>query len=347
VGWGLLARRMLRATLVATGLIAAVALAGATVRLLPWLVDPQVPWRAAAPFARTLVASALEVALLVGWPVGWALGHASLVESGEARVLQTLGERPARTLARLVPQAAVLAFALGLASFVAGEGASAPGMLTTELLEEARASCEAAEAPTSYAVPLTGFTWLCAPGSAPRLVGVFHPRRGEMLAQGSSPSAPDPSDVFVSATRARVAGDFQSVELTGVHLERGTGTPPFAELEVESLHVRGFVPFGRAARLAPMWRALVFGASAALSAWTAAAAVLRLALRGRFAPLLIAAAGPLAVLVTSRAFERSAADPRLYAAVPVVALAAPLVFALVVTSVTQARGKLAAQKARC
>jgi len=35
--------------------------------------------------ARSLVAVAVEAALLTGWPVGWALATARLVERGEAR----------------------------------------------------------------------------------------------------------------------------------------------------------------------------------------------------------------------------------------------------------------------
>src|ERR1700677_3784659 len=83
------------------GILALLALAGASVRILPWLLDPRVPWRMALPFGRAVASVALEAAVLVGWPVGWALAAFVLVEGGEARVLAMLGERPARTTARL------------------------------------------------------------------------------------------------------------------------------------------------------------------------------------------------------------------------------------------------------
>src|ERR1700735_3637076 len=98
--------------LVASGAIALVGILAGAVRLMPWLLDPAVPWRVAAPFARGLAAVALEAALLVWWPVGWALAACRFVENGEARVLLTLGERPARTASRLAPQGLALALAL-------------------------------------------------------------------------------------------------------------------------------------------------------------------------------------------------------------------------------------------
>src|SRR5215469_9509650 len=94
--------RLARTTAIVASL--AIALAGfvaGAVRVLPWLLDPAVPWPTAAPFARGLAAVAIEAALLVGWPVGWALACFRYVESGEARVLLTLGERPSGTVLRL------------------------------------------------------------------------------------------------------------------------------------------------------------------------------------------------------------------------------------------------------
>src|SRR5258708_25581675 len=97
---------------VASSAIALVGIFAGAVRVLPWLLDPAVPWRVAAPFPRGLAALALEAALLVGWPVGWALACLRLIQSGEARVLQTLGDCPRTTVTRLAPPGVAVAPAL-------------------------------------------------------------------------------------------------------------------------------------------------------------------------------------------------------------------------------------------
>src|SRR4051794_40144727 len=94
-----------RGALLASILVLIAALVGAAVRLLPWVLDPTIPWATLAPFARSLLAVAVEAAVLTGWPVGWALASARLVERGEAGVLASLGEPPWRTVRRLLPQA--------------------------------------------------------------------------------------------------------------------------------------------------------------------------------------------------------------------------------------------------
>ena len=47
----------------------------------------------AAPFARGLAAVALEAALLVGWPVGWALACFRFVESGAGADILVAGHQ--------------------------------------------------------------------------------------------------------------------------------------------------------------------------------------------------------------------------------------------------------------
>ncbi|HEY5241342.1 MAG TPA: hypothetical protein VIJ22_07750, partial [Polyangiaceae bacterium] len=74
-----LSRGARNTALVASGAIALVGVVAGAVRLMPWLLDPAVPWRVAAPFARGLAAVAFEAALLVGWPVGWALAACRFV----------------------------------------------------------------------------------------------------------------------------------------------------------------------------------------------------------------------------------------------------------------------------
>jgi len=97
-----------------------------------------------APFARSLLAVAVEAAVLTGWPVGWALAAARLVERGEAGVLASLGEAPWQTVTRLLPQAALFVAILGFTSVALGRDAAAPvgscARSSTKVAPPARAS---------------------------------------------------------------------------------------------------------------------------------------------------------------------------------------------------------------
>jgi len=309
-----LARSAQNASLVASGAIAMVGVVAGAVRLLPWLLDPSVPWAVAAPFARGLTAVALEAALFLGWPVGCALACFRLVESGEARVLQTLGERPARTVARLVPQAFVLALALGAVALVYGNDASAPGRVATELVERARSSCDAVRAPATYAIPFTEMTWLCSPGREPRLVG---------SAPGTMSSA------VITARDARIAGDFRFLELDDARV-LFAGTPAI-EMHVTTLSMHGMAPWAHASTLPAPLRALLFALSAWLASWLAAYAVLRRATSTRLGALVLGAVGPLAALGLVRLLERADASPSAFVLVPAACAAAVIVAALLLS----------------
>jgi hypothetical protein len=284
---------------VASSAIALVGIFAGAVRVLPWLLDPAVPWREAAPFARGLAAVALEAALLVGWPVGWALASLRLVESGEARVLQTLGEAPQTTVGRLAPQGLVLALVLGAVALVYGADASAPGRVATELLVSARASCGAAQAPKTYVVPFIDMTWLCVPGREPRLVG---------SPPGTMASA------MLTASGARIAGDFRALELDDARVLL-PGVPPIA-MHVSSLTMHGMAPWAHASTLPAPLRSFILALAAWLSASLAAYTVLRRAARTRLGVLALAAAGPLAALGLMRLLERQGAHPVAFLLVP-------------------------------
>jgi hypothetical protein len=287
------------AALLATAILALVGLLAGAVRVLPWLLDPAVPWRVAQPFARGLAAVSLEAALLVGWPVGWALACFRFVERGEARVLQTLGQPPLETVARLLPRGAPLALALAGVALVYGSDASAPGRVVTDLIAQARVSCESAEAPATYAIPFTDLTWLCAPGREPRVVGAGP---GQM------------AGVLLTARGARVAGDFRALELDDASVL--LPTTPAVLVHVGSLAMHGMAPWARASTLSAPARALVLGLTAWLSASVAAYVSLRRAAPTRAHALVFGAAGPLAALGLVRLLETSDARPIVFALVP-------------------------------
>ncbi|MDB4936704.1 MAG: hypothetical protein JWP87_3676 [Labilithrix sp.] len=290
----------LRGAVVASLLVLLAALVGAGVRLLPWVLDPSIPWATLAPFARSLLAVAFEAAILTGWPVGWAVAAARLVERGEARVLASIGERPIQTVFRLAPQAALFAVMLVFTSVALGRDAAAPGRIVGALLAEGRAACGAPggegegrshEAPATHAVPFVAATWLCAPSGA-RLVG----------------RAPIGGVVF-SATGARVSDDLRRIDLEDARLalagsSKAEGSLTF-RIHVGTLTMRGLAPWAQASSIPPWLRAVVVTFSALTAASAAVFALLELRRRrvGTVAAVAIGAAGPLAALGALRGLE--------------------------------------------
>lgn len=286
------APRALRATLLASALTLAVAAVAATIRVAPWALDPQLSWSVLRPFARSLAAVTAEAALLMGWPVGWALAAQSLVERGEARLLGLLGEPPHRTLlSRLRVQAAALSGLLAFVSLLMAREATAPGRVVNDLLASGRASCASAEAPGTQPVPFVSATWLCGAG-APRLAG----------------RAPVGGFVF-SAREAAVSDDLRRLQLVDATLAVQGGGPralPATHVRVERLVLRGMAPWARASALPALLRSLVVVLAGLVAAAGAAYATLATRPRRAWGPLaavLLGASGPAAALATLRALE--------------------------------------------
>src|SRR5437660_175150 len=89
-----LSRAAAKSSAIWCGGLAVAALFAGAVRILPWVLDPSVPMRVALPFARGVAELAIEAAILVGWPIGWALAAHRFAERGEARAMMLLGESP-------------------------------------------------------------------------------------------------------------------------------------------------------------------------------------------------------------------------------------------------------------
>ena len=304
-----------RTAAVSAGILGALALGGASIRILPWLLDPRVPWRMALPFGRAVASVALEAAVLVGWPIGWALAAFVLIERGEARVLALLGERPVKTTSRLVPMTLLFGAALAAAAVAGGRDASEPGRVLADLLRAGRVSCTAASEPTAVDVPLLGAAWLCAHARDPRLVG--HPPHDE----GS----------LYSARVIDVAPDARRIELEDASFA-GHGA---------SIHVKQALfhlpPFVRASSLPAPWRAaflaMAGAASGLLAVWLLLAMDQRALTLWRFHALLVGAAGPVSALAILHVLERAQvpAPLALYGALPVAAAVATVSVALLVT----------------
>ncbi|MBX3219911.1 MAG: hypothetical protein KF795_05280 [Labilithrix sp.] len=318
----------------ATALILGAALIGATIRLLPWALDPTIPWSTLAPFAKSLLAVAFEAALMTGWPVGWALATQRLVERGEARVLASLGEPPHRTIGRLLPQASVLGAVLVLSSSVLGYEAAAPGKVVNALLADGRATCEPG---ATHGVPFVSATWLC-PAGAEGPIGDERPRLVGRAPLGG---------VVFTAEDAKVSDDLRRIELVGARLLLPTGSPSTrVRVRVDTLVLRGLAPWARASSLPPALRAGVVAGSSLVAGCAAAAAILRGRRRrvGGVAAAAIGAAGPLAALVTLRALELRVPETAsgwwlsLFGLVPLAALVAVLAAAALVTALPERRG---------
>lgn len=295
--------------------ITLVGVVGGAVRVLPWLLEPHLPWRVVAPFARGLISVALESALVVGWPVGWALGAFRHVEDssgvatpapGPTRPGKSQNDSPAATVAALAPRGAVLALALAGASLVCGTDSSAPGRVATELVAGAGASCAAARAATTYVVPFTELTWLCAPDREPRVAGKVPGTGGRMA---------------MTAKSARISGDFRAIDLEDARLAV-PGEPPLS-VHVQTLSMHGMAPWAHGSILPAALRALHLTLSAWASAAMAAYWVLRRAARARIGAILLGATGPLIVLGLMRTLERADAPSAAFVFLPIAACAAP------------------------
>jgi hypothetical protein len=285
---------------------AALALLAGAVRVMPWLLERDVPFRVALPFARSLLAIAVEAALMVGWPIGFALACHRFSSRGEARVLALLGERPGTTTARLLPQALGFAALVAFASAIGGADASAPGRVANDLVDQGRSSCDHASSAAVYTVPLVGAAWLCTPGRPARLYG-------------HGPGAM--SGVSFTAEQAHIAGDMRRIDLDEATLMLGPNDDA-PRARIHSLTLRGFSPWASAATLGPVSRPLVTSLSALVAAMIAAWACLRRFARAPVVALAVGAAGPLAALGAIRSLERLDAPVLSFAAVPVVAAAA-------------------------
>ena len=305
------------------------------------MLDPRVGRETLAPFAKSLLVIAFEVALLTGWPVGWALAAARLVDRGEARALASLGESPAQTATRLLPQGLLFAALLGLASFSLGRTSAAPGEVVDALLHEGRAACARAETPTSSSVPFVSATWLCGAGSAPRLVG-------------RSPLG----GIVFTAAGASVSSDLRRIELEDARITVGPAETR-VRLHVGTLTLRGLAPFTVASPLAPWARAVVLVLSGAGAGIAAVLVLLRglgdLPIRrpegrarearstGVVVAAVLGAVGPTSALGALRALELRmpegvALGPRwalLLAGVPVVAVLMVLVTSAVAAAITR------------
>jgi hypothetical protein len=302
-----LGARALRMSALAVAVVLAVGSAAGLVRLLPWLLAPEVPLEVALPFARALGAQATETAFLFGLPIGFAFAAARFVERGEARALFALGASPLRIAGSIAPHAllcASISLALGLAW---GSAADVPGRFARQLVEQGHASCTKARAPRSASVPLVGVTWLCFPGRPARVAGPL-PGAG--------------SSAWFTATDITPSDDLSSVELANLRIVSKMGDGG-QRLDVSVRHgtIRGLPAWGRSAKLTPLARGALTATTALALSVVGLLALVALGVERRWLALAFGGAPALTAFVVLHRLDPSSLASPAYALVPASALA--------------------------
>lgn len=235
-----------RSALVSLALVLGLGLSGGLVRLLPWLLAPSIGLGPALPFARALLSAAIEAAVLLGAPVGVAVGAALFVERGEYRALAALGARPRRLLwALALPLASLLLLSV-LATTLSDP--AAPGRFARELIGTARGSCDGTR-DAQRDVPMLGVTWVCLT-PAPRLVG----------------RVPGVAGAWFSAAAVGVTDDLRRASLQDLGVAGRAAKVDFT-VRVREARLVGLPGWGTGKHLVGILRGVVIGAAAAVLAW--------------------------------------------------------------------------------
>jgi hypothetical protein len=305
-------------------LILSVALLGGFVRLLPWLLARDVPLGVSLPFAELLARRGVEMAVLLGVPMGTAIASALFVERGEARALEALGARPLSVSAGLLPLGL---FTVLAASALGHSGdAEGPGRLATRIVAAGRDACADGSRSHRVDVPMLSLTWLCFAGG-PRLVGAVPGLRAGAWFTGSRLAAVDEGSAFVIDDLRLVAG-----------------LPPFhLSLHANEARVSSSAGLGHARRLNGAARGLTTGIIAFMTAWSSAWAILRGGLAHPIWAAAASGAAALAAVAAIRALDDRQADGAQYALILPLGAAAAALLHLVAAWVF--RSRIAGRKA--
>jgi hypothetical protein len=215
-------------------------------RLWPRISGERLPFSLIWPFARPLLAVALEVSFLVSVPIAVAIA-ASLRSARTARAAPWRSTAWA-TCCLVI---ALGAFSFGVSSWLDGRGTS-PGQIATELVASARESCVESGPRAEVTVPMLGFAWVCEPGRAPLLSG----------------RAPIGKQATFRASAITLGEDLKRIALDGFTLAF-----PLAALQIQvQVHAKhatlsGLPPWGRSRRIPLGLRIGLFTLSAGLSAY--------------------------------------------------------------------------------
>jgi hypothetical protein len=289
-------QRALHGTLVFCGGLALFVGIGA-IRLWSRISDPLLPLSLIWPFARPLLAVALELAFLLSVPIalGWSVS---------TRAARALGVASWRELAlsTCVLVTALGALSFGLSSWL-DDAHTAPGRMAAELLSSARETCTERTPPATVRVPLLGFEWMCTANALPRLRG----------------QAPLGKQAEFEAMAIDLADDLRRI--AWAHLKLSFRTPAFAvQVRAERATLRGLPPWGRSRRIPLALRACLFVVSVALATYGVGSVVTRAVWLPSWAGALLGAALAGALWFAFSWLERQEPVVAAYFALPLTAV---------------------------
>jgi len=241
-----LARRTAFAGLAAFVVALVIFLSIGALRLWPRIAGQHLPLSLIWPFARPLLAAALEVSFLISVPV--ALGVAASTRPARAPTTMPWHATACATCGLVL---VLGAFSFGVSNWLDG-GGSSPGQLATELVASARESCVESAPRAEVTVPMLGFVWVCERGRAPQLQG----------------RAPLGKQATFRAAAISLGEDLKRIALDGFALSF-----PLAAFQLQvHVHARhatlsGLPPWGRSRRMPLVLRVCLFTLSAGLSAY--------------------------------------------------------------------------------
>ena len=248
-GLAVLCVRLFRYTMVTCGLIMLVGAIFVGIRLASLSARNGVDWGTLWPLYAAALAPLFETALVLGTPVGFALGlgsalrtHETQSAGGSAAELQLLRGCVGLAFFWLVATAALGAYA--------NQRLGAPGRVARGVVRGASEVCEADERNRSILVPIIGARWACSPSGPPRLVG-------ELSRQGLVAK--------YSVRELEVSEDLAYVDLTELELDlpaaRGV---PSLHLAVHGARLHGAWPWAKAKRLPGLGRAVYVASLASI-----------------------------------------------------------------------------------
>ena len=273
-------------------------------RLWPRISGQHLPFSLIWPFARPLLAVALELSFLVSLPIALALS----ASTRRARQ-HGLSDWRAHALSTALLIVCLGTLSFGLSSAL-DSGGSSPGQLASELVASARESCIESAPPAEVAVPLLGFSWSCEANHAPRLRG----------------HAPVGKQAEFEASTIELGDDLKRITLARFQLAFSSPLFP-VRVRAEHATLSGLPPWGRSRRMPRGLRSCLFVLSAGLAAY----GVGRLVARTPWLPAW--AAGTLGVCESGCLWfaltwlERQEPRPLTYTVLPAAGLAALLLAA--------------------
>jgi hypothetical protein len=213
-------------------------------RLWPRISGQRLPFSLIWPFARPLLAVALELSFLVSVPVALGLSASTRAarHEGGASWRLSLG-----ATCLLVGCLGALSF--GVSASLDSDSTS-PGQLASELVGSARQSCVESAPPAEVSVPLLGFSWVCEARHAPRLHG----------------RAPVGKQAEFEASAIQLGDDLKRISLA--HFALAFSTPSFpVHVRAEHATLSGLPPWGRSRRIPFGLRSCLFLVSVGLGGY--------------------------------------------------------------------------------